>query len=177
MFCGWERSSHGWFFLSRVLLFLCACLALSEISHYLLLCTVTQQIAMKHLYLIRPGAVTLCAIHAPPNKHALDVAWSFGTRGRGLEFWYLSYTYCFTTTRNESRVSSTYLTFYQDELHSLLGMICCSWLYTPSDGAPDQKLILNHKLKTSIHQRARKITNQETASTLMKRLYYQECGL
>ena len=63
----------GVFFLSRVLLFLCACLALCEISHYLLLCTVTQQIAMKHLYLIRPGAVTLCAIHAPPNKHALVI--------------------------------------------------------------------------------------------------------
>ncbi|CAN7126308.1 unnamed protein product, partial [Brassica rapa subsp. narinosa] len=48
-----------------------------------------------------------------------------------------------------------------------------------AERAPDQKLILNHKLKTSIHQRARKvrITNQETASTLMKRLYYQECGL
>ncbi|CAN7047856.1 unnamed protein product [Brassica rapa subsp. trilocularis] len=83
------------------------------------------------------------------------IAWS----RRGLEFWY---------KRTWPRVL---IHRYVDT------QICCSWLYTPSDGAPDQKLILNHKLKTSIHQRARKITNQETASTLMKRLYYQECGL
>lgn len=55
----------GVFFLSRVLLFLCACLALCEISHYLLLCTATQQIAMKHWYLIRPGAVTLLRHSCP----------------------------------------------------------------------------------------------------------------
>uniref|UniRef100_A0A0D3D312 Uncharacterized protein n=1 Tax=Brassica oleracea var. oleracea TaxID=109376 RepID=A0A0D3D312_BRAOL len=49
--------------------------------------------------------------------------------------------------------------------------------------APNQKLILNHKLKTSIHQRATKYHilcgldhKPRNASTLMKRLYYQECG-